>query len=70
MEMTKEARDRLGELARGATACLASGEWRADPYGVTQIWGDSLKGGDTMVAQIRGWGYMTGGGDGALGMGE
>jgi hypothetical protein len=60
----------LERLCDAATTRLASGEWRADAYGLTQIWGDSLKGGDTMLAQVRGWGYLTGGGSGALGLSE
>jgi hypothetical protein len=32
----------------------------------TWVWGPSDKGGDTHVLDIRGWGYLTGGGSGAL----
>lgn len=34
------------------------------------IWGTSEKGGVTVIANIRGWGYLTGQGMGALGMNE
>ena len=34
------------------------------------IWGQSEKGGVTVIANIRGWGYLTGQGHGALGMNE
>lgn len=34
------------------------------------IWGRSEKGGMTVIANIRGWGYLTGQGHGALGMNE
>ena len=34
------------------------------------IWGRSEKGGYTLIAQIRGWGYLTGQGAGALGMND
>lgn len=35
-----------------------------------KLWGGSLKGGDTHILDIRGWGYFTGGGHGALGLTE
>jgi len=56
----------LRKAAEAATQYLASGHWRADDYGKVQIWGDGLKDGDTLVADVRGWGYLTGGGHGAL----
>lgn len=34
------------------------------------IWGQSAKGGQTVIANVRGWGYLTGGGHGALGLPE
>lgn len=34
------------------------------------IWGRSEKGGLTVIANIRGWGYLTGQGHGALGMND
>lgn len=34
------------------------------------IWAQSAKGGETVFANIRGWGYMTGRGHGALGLAE
>lgn len=35
-----------------------------------KIWMPSAKGGDTFVLDVRGWGYLTGRGGGALGLGE
>ena len=40
------------------------GQWTCDNAGY--IWSDSLKGGRTHLADVRGWGYLTGGGSGAL----
>lgn len=34
------------------------------------VWGNSAKGGKTVIANVRGWGYLTGHGSGALGMKE
>lgn len=34
------------------------------------IWGRSKKGGKTVIANVRGWGYLTGKGAGALGLTE
>jgi hypothetical protein len=42
------------------------GEWTCDNAGY--IWADSLKGGRTHMIDVRGWGYLTGGGLGALGL--
>lgn len=69
---TRETADHaeLARLAEAAKSRLASGEWRADPNSPSFIWGDSLKGGDTHVAMVRGWGYLTGGGHGAIGLSE
>ncbi|MHB8287115.1 MAG: hypothetical protein ACYDD1_20900 [Caulobacteraceae bacterium] len=36
----------------------------------TMIFAPSLKGGETRVADLRGWGYLTGRGHGALGLSE
>jgi hypothetical protein len=44
------------------------GQWVSDSAGY--IWADSLKGGQDTPAQVRGWGYLTGGGSGALGLNE
>lgn len=60
----------LAQLAEAATSRTDGGEWKADPYGIRQIWAKSLKGGDTHIADIRGWGYLTGGGHGALGLSD
>jgi hypothetical protein len=40
------------------------GEWTCDNAGY--IWADSLKGGRTHMIDVRGWGYLTGRGMGAL----
>lgn len=59
----------LARLAEAAVAHLAGPNLNADGFGL-QIWGDSLKGDDTHVLDVRGWGYLTGGGSGALGLSE
>jgi hypothetical protein len=41
--------------------------WRYDPRGQI-VWGASAKGGEARVLDIRGWGYLTGKGHGALGL--
>lgn len=68
---TRETADHaeLARLAEAASAHLASPNLNADGFGL-QIWGDSLKGDDTHVLDVRGWGYLTGGGSGALGLSE
>lgn len=60
---------RLREIAEKAKAGLADGAWTRDPR-TYWIWAPSLKGGHAHIADIRGWGYLTGGGHGALGMSE
>ncbi len=40
------------------------GQWTCDNAGY--IWADSLKGGRTHMIDVRGWGYLTGSGIGAL----
>lgn len=42
------------------------GDWQQGDSGF--IWSESLKGGDCHVADVRGWGYLTGKGEGALGL--
>ena len=59
----------LEKLARAAREHLACATIKADNFGL-QIWGKSQKGGDTHIIDIRGWGYLTGGGHGALGLSE
>jgi len=59
----------LARMAEAASARLAGPNLNADGFGL-QIWGDSLKGGSTHVLDVRGWGYLTGGGHGALGLSE
>lgn len=45
------------------------GKWSGnEPWPAGWIAAPSLKGGDTHVADVRGWGYLTGGGHGALGL--
>jgi hypothetical protein len=67
--MTLNLQD-LKEKAERATQHYSSGEWTADPQSPSFIWGESLKGGNTHVAEPRGWGYYTGRGHGALGLSE
>lgn len=44
------------------------GPWRKG-YGALHVFADNAKiGGDAMVCEIRGWGYLTGNGHGALGL--
>jgi hypothetical protein len=43
------------------------GDWKADDHGQF-LWAGSRKGGDDTPAQVRGWGYLTGKGHGALGL--
>jgi hypothetical protein len=40
------------------------GQWTCDNAGY--IWADSIKGGRTHMIDVRGWGYLTGRGHGAL----
>ena len=40
------------------------GQWTCDNAGY--IWADNLKGGQTHMIDVRGWGYLTGRGHGAL----
>lgn len=42
------------------------GQWTCDNAGY--IWADGLKGGRTHMIDVRGWGYLTGRGMGALGL--
>lgn len=44
------------------------GQWSYD--GISYLWANSLKGGQTTPAQVRGYGYLTGFGHGALGLPE
>lgn len=68
---TRETADHaeLARLAEAASAHLAGPNLNTDGFGL-HIWGDSLKGGRTHVLDVRGWGYLTGGGHGALGLSE
>lgn len=43
---------------------LRPGDWAYDGHGM--IWAPSLKGGMTHIVDVRGWGYLIGGGHGAL----
>jgi len=45
------------------------GPWKVG-YNAMDVVAPSLKGGDAKVCDIRGWGYLTGKGHGALGMSE
>lgn len=62
---TQQDREEMQNLLTMAFFYLAPGDWH---YQSGWVWGKSLKGGDNHVADIRGWGYLTGGGCGALGM--
>lgn len=62
--------DALEKLADEATCRTDGGEWKSDDYGIRQIWAKSLKGGNAHIADVRGWGYFTGMGHGALGLTE
>lgn len=62
--------DALEKLANEATIRTDGGEWKSDDYGIRQIWAKSLKGGNAHIADVRGWGYFTGMGHGALGLTE
>jgi hypothetical protein len=61
--------DKLEELAKAATAHLAGHDLTASEHG-RMIFGQSKKGGGAHVLDIRGWGYLTGKGGGALGLCE
>lgn len=43
------------------------GPYSTDPFG-DKIYGTSDKGGANIVLDVRGWGYLTGRGSGALGL--
>ena len=45
------------------------GEWRFDPINYT-VYAHDVPKGPARVADMRGWGYLTGGGHGALGLSE
>lgn len=66
-----EKTDDNGSLAKGRTALtwrdVYPGKWR---HQNGYIWSDSIPGGDTTPAMVRGWGYLTGGGHGALKMSD
>lgn len=57
----------LERLAKAATRHLAGHDLKSDDYG-RMIWGQSKKDGPAHVMDIRGWGYLTGRGTGALGL--
>jgi hypothetical protein len=61
--------DKLEELAKAATAHLAGHDLTASTYG-RMIFGQSKKGANAHILDIRGWGYLTGKGGGALGLSE
>lgn len=45
------------------------GPWKVG-YRALDIWAPSEKGGEAKIFDVRGWGYLTGKGDGALGLSE
>lgn len=59
----------LRGLLEKAQKHLAPGKWSAHNYS-TWINAPGLKGDDTHVADVRGWGYLTGHGHGALKLGD
>ena len=59
----------LMRLQSEAVKYLASPNLKAEPYGV-QVWGECLKGGDSHVFDVRGWGELTGRGSHAQGLSE
>ncbi len=46
------------------------GPWRVDPVCLAVLATNAKIGGDTKICDIRGWGYLTGHGHGALGLPE
>ncbi|MEC7798097.1 MAG: hypothetical protein VX755_12350 [Pseudomonadota bacterium] len=62
----------LAELKRlhtEAVKYLGGPNLKPDSYGL-QVWGECLKGGDSHVFDVRGWGELTGRGHGAFGLSE
>lgn len=66
MTEPKPSEAELREIAERARRHHAPGRWSRGPG--AYIWAPSLKGGDNHVADVRGWGYLTGRGHGALGL--
>lgn len=58
--------ERLAEIEAGAKAATP-GPWKVGPF-ASDILAPSEKGGETKLFDIRGWGYFTGQGHGALGL--
>jgi len=58
--------DELAAL-RNAAEKATPGPWSLCDEGLG-IWCPSAKGGETKIFDVRGWGYLTGGGHGALGL--
>ena len=69
-EDEQEAREmnlqQIKEAAEKASENLGEGAWAY--HGAGHVWAPSLKGGQTRIIDVRGWGYLTGGGHGALGL--
>lgn len=61
--------DDLRAKHEAAVKHLASPDLYADDYGL-MVWGKSLKGGDSHVFDVRGWGELTGRGHGALALSD
>lgn len=55
-------------------ALMAGSEYYTGPFSFNadsgKVWMPSRKGGQTFCLDIRGWGYLTGGGSGALGLSQ
>lgn len=66
MTDSQALRAALREAAEKATERLASPEWSSPDN--SYIWAKSLRGGETTILEASGWGYLTGGGHGALGL--
>lgn len=60
--------DRMDEVIALKYVARELGPFTVDRAGY--IWCNSAKGGKTVIANVRGWGYLTGKGHGALGLSE
>lgn len=61
--------EELKRLQAAAVERFSGSRLESDSFGL-QIWADGQKGGPTHVLDVRGWGYLTGRGHGALGLTE
>lgn len=65
--MTDQALSQLCDQVRELLPRVIKGPWRCDDD-ADKIWAPSEKGGETFILDVRGWGYLTGKGSGALGL--